>query len=301
MAINGFKADGTTYRYNAEALDGYAPIEDGSITEEKLGNDVIEKTIGWVADQSTANQTDATIETLVENIIADATDYGIHPVGGSWKNHSGGYNGYVVKRKYGNTTDAWEGQITASAGGAWAFTKTGTNASYITAIDSADAVRLYTGAAGLWMGKLSNENSLAFYSAAYPSGANLLGTLSLGLGTIISDTLTTATPCANSSFLNAATIAHEAGTYVIVGYASFASNASGTRSMLIASSPTGSSAIVTSARARVAPVTGFETTFGCSGILKATAAGTWYLRVWQNSGSALNVTGAQLTAIKIAD
>lgn len=120
-------------------------------------------------------------------------------------------------------------------------------------------------------------------------------------GTIVSDALTTATSCGNSAFLNAATIAHEAGTYVVFGYVSFATNTSGARSMFITSSSTGSSAIVTSARARVAPVTGFETTFGCSGIIKATAAGTWYLRVWQNSGAALNVTGAQLTAIKIAD
>lgn len=254
MAINGFKADGTTYRYNAEALDGYAPIEDGSVTEEKLGNDVIEKTIDWVADQSTANQTDATIETLVENIIAGATDYGIHPVGGSWKNHSGGYNGYVVKRKYDNSTDAWAGQVTASSGGSWQFNKTGSNATYITAI-----------------------------------------------GTILSDTLTTATPCGNSSFLNAASIDHGIGTYVVFGYVSFASNASGARSMVITSSATGSSAIVTSARARVAPVSGFETTFGCSGIIRAASNGTWYLRAWQGSGAELNVTGAQLTAVKIAD
>lgn len=121
------------------------------------------------------------------------------------------------------------------------------------------------------------------------------------VGTIISDTLTTATECANGGFLNAVSIGHEAGTYVFFGYVSFASNANGTRSMFIASSASSSSAIVTSARARVAPATGVETTFGCSGIIKATAAGTWYLRVWQNSGGALNVTGAQLTAIKIAD
>lgn len=119
--------------------------------------------------------------------------------------------------------------------------------------------------------------------------------------TVIQDTLTTATPCANNSFLNVANIAHEAGTYVVFGYVSFASSASGARSMMVTTSATGSSAINTSARARVAPVNGAETTFGCSCIVRPSTAGSWYLRVWQNSGAALNVTGAQLVAVKLSD
>lgn len=137
--------------------------------------------------------------------------------------------------------------------------------------------------------------------SSYDGRITALESITAGLSTVISDTLTTATPCGNSSFLNAASIAHDVGTYVVFGYVSFDANSSGARSMVITSSSTGTSAIVTSARARVAPVAGFETTFGCSGLIKATAAGTWYLRAWQGSGASLDVTGAQLTAVKLSD
>ena len=49
----------------------------------------------------------------------------------------------------------------------------------ITALDGS-AVKLFTGADGVWLGYISSSNAIGFYKAAYPSGANLLGTATLG-------------------------------------------------------------------------------------------------------------------------
>lgn len=53
----------------------------------------------------------------------------------------------------------------------------------ITTLDGSTA-KLFAGAAGLWLGKLTTSNEIAFYNGAYPSGSNLLGTVSLTAGEI---------------------------------------------------------------------------------------------------------------------
>ena len=65
MAINGFKADGTTYRYNAEALDGYAPIEDGSVTIEKLANGLVANNL------TTATAGEAVLDAAQGKVLSD--------------------------------------------------------------------------------------------------------------------------------------------------------------------------------------------------------------------------------------
>lgn len=45
MAINGFRADGEVYRYNASALEGDVAIPDGSVTLDSLASGVIDDTL----------------------------------------------------------------------------------------------------------------------------------------------------------------------------------------------------------------------------------------------------------------
>ena len=45
MAINGFRADGEVYRYNASSLEGDVTIPDGSVTLDSLASGVIDDTL----------------------------------------------------------------------------------------------------------------------------------------------------------------------------------------------------------------------------------------------------------------
>ena len=99
MAINGFKADGTTYRYNAEALDGYAPIEDGSITIEKLANGAVANNL------TTATAGEAVLDAHQGKVLKDTIDnIGVFTYG------------TISLTESANTTYATQGTITLQPG-----------------------------------------------------------------------------------------------------------------------------------------------------------------------------------------
>lgn len=142
----------------------------------------------------------------------------------------------------------------------------------------------------------SATSATAKYDVPWYTQINKLyntGTVSSGTGSSVS--------AANNAFTSVASASHATGTYLVTAYVSFAANATGTRSLVVTSSSSGTNAVTTSARARVAAVNGFETSFNSTFIITASASGMWYLRVWHNAGAALNVTAAVINAIKIRD
>ena len=85
MAINGFRADGEVYRYNASALEGDVAIPDGSVTLDSLASGVIDDTLavdGAAADAkatgdaiTTLNDSYTNISTRTNGTITLATGY----------------------------------------------------------------------------------------------------------------------------------------------------------------------------------------------------------------------------------
>lgn len=147
----------------------------------------------------------------------------------------------------------------------------------------------------LWISD-SATSATAKYDVPWYTQINKLyntGTVSSGTGSSVS--------VANNSQTSVASTSHSTGTYLVTAYVSFAANATGTRSLVVTSSSSGTNAVTTSARARVAAVNGFETSFNSTFVITATASGMWYLRVWQNSGTTINVTAATINAVKICD
>ena len=64
MAINGFRADGEVYRYNASALEGDVAIPDGSVTLDSLASGVIDDTLAVDGAAADAKATGDAITTL---------------------------------------------------------------------------------------------------------------------------------------------------------------------------------------------------------------------------------------------
>ena len=104
---------------------------------------------------------------------------------------------------------------------------------------------------------------------------------------------------ANNTWTTLHSVSVEKGTYLLIGYASYPTNTTGYRQLIIASSNTGTSGAGYGMNCSVAPASGIATTVTISAIHTMTAAGTLYLRGRQNSGSSLTVPYAVLYAVKI--
>ena len=95
----------------------------------------------------------------------------------------------------------------------------------------------------------------------------------------------------NSSTNLCSTASYGPGVYLVDAYASFAGNSTGRRHLRLSNSSAGA-AIDDWSQATLAPVASNNATVTqVTTIQKRTTSGKWYLVVYQNSGSALTVSG----------
>lgn len=118
--------------------------------------------------------------------------------------------------------------------------------------------------------------------------------------TIETDDMTTAVTLTSGSYGTLASVTLSAGIWQFNARASFASNATGNRAIMVTSSNTSTSSY-DSMYVRVPSAGGSHTTGLCvSGCFELAKPTTLYLRGFQNSGGNLNVSSASIRAIRIA-
>lgn len=169
----------------------------------------------------------------------------------------------------------------------------GTNYVRVFRMHSSEGLRLSASTNSIVMGVDSNTG--AFINLSAPSAwREALG---------INDTaLDFSPPAVNAATATDTTIYNTGqltpGTYIITFTAEFAGNANGnTRIIYLATSPTGS-VVSRNARTSVHPAGGNPTRPACTFLTTITANTTFYLRVYQDSGSTLSVTGG-MSVLKI--
>ena len=129
----------------------------------------------------------------------------------------------------------------------------------------------------------------------YVASGNMAAAIGLSADRIYKNIGTTSVATATDTTIGN-TGSLSAGVYVVMYRAAFATNTTGRRVVFLASSTSGS--VYETNRMTEAPAAGAATELvGCT-ILELSSATTIYLRVYQNSGGALDVTG-QLKVIKI--
>lgn len=140
---------------------------------------------------------------------------------------------------------------------------------------------------GIVTGSLTASTStLSFGDDA--SRVSWLSALGMGNDPVeVTDTVSVATATDTTICLTAQ---YDAGVYIVSAYASFAANSSGRRHMHISTTNTGS-AVDDWSQLTLAPSNAQPTVMQVTTIQKRTSTGRWYLRVYQNSGSAKSVTG----------
>lgn len=109
----------------------------------------------------------------------------------------------------------------------------------------------------------------------------------------------TSTSLTSGTWKTVASLAHGTGNYLLLAHVSFATNTSGARWIMVTAGNTSSTVIADGCADLRAPVTGFNTHCKISMVVTATSSGTWYLRAYQNSGSALNATGSWIQIIRL--
>lgn len=120
------------------------------------------------------------------------------------------------------------------------------------------------------------------------------------IGTYVTSETVSAT-VASATWTTLTSIAHKKGKYLVSATLSFPSALSSGIRWLLVTSSTGSATSVTETLQYIrTPVTGYATRINVSGIVDATAAGSWFLRAYQTSGSSGTVSG-YIRAVKIGD
>lgn len=122
----------------------------------------------------------------------------------------------------------------------------------------------------------------------------------LGIGTVVSNDVSSNVACASGSYQAIASVALTAGTWVLSGGVSFASNATGIRTVGISNSSTALSGAYARATAVSVPaLSGQNTWVHTTHIFTATSSTTLYLVAKQDSGASRNATGF-LRAVKVS-
>ena len=103
---------------------------------------------------------------------------------------------------------------------------------------------------------------------------------------------------ANNTLTNVGEMTLPKGTYIIMGFGSFGSNATGNRQLGIGSSESGGN-YDRSTGVTVASVSGSATSVQVIAIISINTSVTFYLKARQNSGSSLSFTYGGLKAIKL--
>lgn len=146
---------------------------------------------------------------------------------------------------------------------------------------------------------VARENSIRLFAdnVLVWAVSGLADTINLGAIGTVSQVSPAAVSVASGTVKNVASRSLAAGTWLVIGSAEFATNATGRRAIQLATTTTGD-AIQLTARDVQSPVSGAVTLCNFTTIIQPTATTTYYLNAYQNSGSALNVT-PQLQCIRI--
>lgn len=121
------------------------------------------------------------------------------------------------------------------------------------------------------------------------------------IGTVSEGIMSEATETTSATYKAVASVAHGAGMYLVTTSAAFANNSSGIRIAIVTASASSNTVISELATATSPALNGYWTRLSHTFAIRAASAGTWYLKVYQNSGGALNCTTGAIQAIKLSD
>ena len=149
----------------------------------------------------------------------------------------------------------------------------------------------------------ADESSISFDSAMADFDALDIVTAgnltAANIGAKQSDESSSSTSLSSGSTKAVASVSLAAGTWIVVGHAIIASNATGVRSLGIGSTAN-SLSYTDLSTVTVNATNGADTRLQSTSIVSPTSTTTYYLNAYQNSGSSRNCTSAKLTAIRIA-
>ena len=121
------------------------------------------------------------------------------------------------------------------------------------------------------------------------------------IGTVTEDIVTEAVTTTTATYKSVASVAHGIGTYLVTTSAAFVQNTSGVRIAIVTASASSNTVVSQLATATAVPLTGYWTRLSHAFVIRASSAGTWHLKVYQNSGGDLNVSTACIQATKLSD
>ena len=255
---------------NIAVLYDYGDLEEGqSFTPSKVTVRHMQLEVGNTPTDWAPNPDDYLSETL--NLKSTNVENNVTPSANGWANHP------LIFRDKNGAEIGRVGVYFTTAGIQYTSIRTTRTINGSTILNEIGlrigdngARSVYLSDASIWRNALGVNNEVIVKTAS---------SVSVASGTAWSD---------GTTITNSGSLA--AGTYVIRGYVSFASNATGRRFTAIMTSNTGTTVYNNMVDSRTA-INGAATHCNIFGIVTLTAATTLYLRVTQNSGTALTCAG----------